>query len=436
MNRIIKQVKFPVSQMPKLTKVAAYARVSSGKDAMLHSLSAQVSYYSDLIQNHKGWQYMGVYADEALTGTKDNRDNFQRLLTDCRAGRIDMVITKSISRFARNTVTLLETVRELKTLGVDVFFEEQNIHSLSADGELMLTILASYAQEESLSASENQKWRIRKGFENGELLNLRRLFGYDINKSGIQINETEAAFVRDIFRRAIMGDSFGEIARDLNAQGIYNSMGGRWTAARIAELLGNEKYCGNALLQKRYRNNHLEKKQVANNGELPKYYAEDTHPRIITPDVFAKAQSILAANKSKSATSKQRTFSVFTGMIQCAHCGKNFKRITNNGRFSWNCSTFQTAGKIACPSKQIPEEELYKITAEALGVPVTDVNTFFSRITAIRAENDHTLVFTLTDGTQTVKRWQSRSRRNSWTPEMKEAARQRELERRAKANGC
>jgi len=128
MERIIKQIEFPVPEQPKALRVAAYARVSSGKDAMLHSLSAQVSYYSNLIQKHKGWLYCGVYSDEAFTGTKENREGFQNLLTDCRAGKIDMVITKSISRFARNTVTLLETVRELKLLGVDVFFEEQNIH--------------------------------------------------------------------------------------------------------------------------------------------------------------------------------------------------------------------------------------------------------------------------------------------------------------------
>ena len=132
--------------------VAAYARVSNGKDTMLHSLSAQVSYYSEYIQSHDDWEYVGVYADEALTGTKDSRENFQRLLMDCRAGKIDIVITKSISRFARNTVTLLETERELKNLGIGILFEEQNIDTLSADGELMLTILASYAQEESLSA--------------------------------------------------------------------------------------------------------------------------------------------------------------------------------------------------------------------------------------------------------------------------------------------
>ena len=169
MIRRIEQVRF-TEVAPKKKRVAAYARVSSGKDAMLHSLSAQVSYYSEYIQKH-GWEYAGVYADEAITGTKDNRESFQRLLAECRKGTIQMVITKSISRFARNTVTLLETVRELKALGVGVYFEEQNIHTMSADGELMLTVLASYAQEESLSASENQKWRIQKCFQNGDMVN-------------------------------------------------------------------------------------------------------------------------------------------------------------------------------------------------------------------------------------------------------------------------
>ena len=152
-------------RLAQLKRVAAYARVSSGKDAMLHSLSAQVSHYSQMIQEHRGWQYIGVYTDEAYSGTKGDRPEFTQMLSACRAGKLDMILTKSISRFARNTVTLLETVRELKTLGVDVFFEEQNLHSASADGELMLTILASYAQEESLSASENCKWRIRNEYQ-------------------------------------------------------------------------------------------------------------------------------------------------------------------------------------------------------------------------------------------------------------------------------
>jgi len=159
-----------IAALPKTSKkkrVAAYARVSNGKDAMIHSLSAQVSYYNTLIRNKDDWEFAGVYADEAKTGTKDSRAGFQDLIADCRAGKIDMVITKSISRFTRNTVTLLQTVRDLKSWNVDVYFEEQNIHTLSSDGELMITILASYAQEESLSVSENQKWRIRRKFEEG-----------------------------------------------------------------------------------------------------------------------------------------------------------------------------------------------------------------------------------------------------------------------------
>ena len=174
--------------MPSLMRVAAYARVSSGKDEMLHSLAAQVSYFSDYIQQHLGWLYVGVYADEGMTGTKIGRPEFMRLLDDCRGGKIDLVLTKSISRFARNTVDLLETVRELKNMGVDVFFEEQNIHTMSGDVELILNILASYAQAESLSASENCKWRIRKQFENGELATLRFLFGYQVVKGKVKIH--------------------------------------------------------------------------------------------------------------------------------------------------------------------------------------------------------------------------------------------------------
>ena len=196
MEKTIRKIESRLPTLPVQQRVAAYARVSSGKDAMLHSLSAQVSYYSDLIQRNPEWRYAGVYVDEALTGTKDNRKGFQRMLVDCRAGKIDRIITKSISRFARNTVTLLETVRQLKTLGVDVYFEEQNIHSMSGDGELMLSILASFAQEESLSVSENCKWRIRKQFELGEPATWRFMYGYRIRKGVITIHEEEAAVVR------------------------------------------------------------------------------------------------------------------------------------------------------------------------------------------------------------------------------------------------
>lgn len=214
-DRIVERVQFPNASKIKLLRTAAYARVSSGKDAMLHSLSAQVSYYNSFIQSNPEWLFCGVYADEALTGTKDNRENFQRLLSECRAGRIDLIITKSISRFARNTVTLLETVRELKELGVDVYFEEQNIHSISPDGEFMLTLLGSYAQEESYSASENQKWRIRKDFEQGRLGSITML-GYERSNDGtLIIVPEEAETVRMIFNDYLNGMGKNAIANKL-----------------------------------------------------------------------------------------------------------------------------------------------------------------------------------------------------------------------------
>ena len=430
MERVIERVDFQIPMQPKALRVCAYARVSSGKDAMLHSLSAQVSYYNSLIQTHAGWLYCGVYSDEAITGTKSQRDGFQRMLASCRAGEIDLIITKSISRFARNTVTLLETVRELKSLGVDVFFEEQNIHTMSADGELMLTILASYAQEESLSASENQKWRIRKAFENGELVNLRFLFGYNITASGIQVNEREAAIVREIFTRFNGGESLSSISRDLNGRGCERTFGGTWCADRIRNLLSNEKYTGNALLQKKYRNNHIDKKLVPNRGRLPMYYVAGSHEPIIDQAAFDKAQVRLNELARQVEKREKPTRSTFSGLIRCGLCGSTYKRVTCRGKHFWNCTTFQTKRKAECPAKKIPAETLEALACEVLGTEILDPDMVRSKITMIRAEKNNVAVFCMDDGSEIVKRWKDRSRAESWSPEMREQARQRALQTR------
>ena len=429
MPRTIKKV----VQSPRLDakkRVAAYARVSSGKDAMLHSLSAQVSYYSNLIQSNPDWLYAGVYSDEAKTGTKENRDGFLRLVADCRDGRINMVITKSISRFARNTVTLLETVREFKLLDVDVYFEEQNIHTMSADGELMLSILASYAQEESLSASENQKWRIRKGFEKGELINWRFLLGYNVTKAGITIDEDSAMIVREIFSRVIAGESFNSISRDLNDRGLTCALGGRWCAQRIRETVANEKYTGNAMLQKRYRNNHLEKKLCRNTGELPMFYAEETHPAIIDDETFASAQAVLQKMREATKNRPRPQKSEFTSKIYCPYCGKAYKRNTSNGSVGWNCSTFLSQGKAYCHGKKIPEATLKAVCAEVLGTGDYNSMVFDTLIERIEVPEDNHLRFIFKDGRTVERTWADRSRRESWTDEMRAAARQKALERR------
>lgn len=416
-----------IPAVPKLDRelyVAAYARVSSGKDAMLHSLAQQVEYYSGLIQSHPGWRYAGVFADEALTGTKDNRAEFQRLLAECRAGRVNMVLTKSITRFARNTVTTLETVRELKALGVDVYFEEQRIHTMSADGELMLTILASYAQEESRSASENQKWRIRKSYERGEIMCWRYMFGYNITKDSIEIDPEEAPIVREMYRRVIAGHSLSSICKWLNDNRYFGALGGRWNTPRLREALSNEKYLGNAMLQKTYVNNHLEKKVIVNTGELPKYYVTETHPAIIDQETFDAAQQALAAIAEKTAGRAKRTVCELTSLITCGNCGRHFKRVHNNGSVGWRCETFQTLGKSYCASKKIPEETLHQLFCGLLDMPVYDPSTVRSEVQDITVTGLNALTVQLKDGTSHDLTWKDRSRRESWTPEMKEKARE------------
>ena len=424
--------------LTKLKRVAAYARVSTDKDAMLHSLSAQVSAYSAMIQQHPGWQYAGVYSDEALTGTKDNRAAFQRLLSDCRAGLIDMVITKSISRFARNTVHTLETVRELKALGVDVFFEEEDIHSLSDKGELMLTIYASYAQEESRSASENTKWRIRKSFEKGELMNWRFMFGYTIRKGHIEVNPSEAAIVQEIMQRIIAYEPLASICRDLNSRNSTSTLGGRWGTARLRALASNEKLLGNALLQKKFVNNHLQKRLLNNTGELPQYFVEGSHPAIVDEATFHQVQEVLAQIADKVKGRAKPHQSVFTAKIICGKCGSTFKRVTSNHTIGWNCRTFQERGAAVCKSKKIPETVLQALSADVLGTDGFDEAAFSERIARIEVPADNVLRFIFTDEHTVERTWADRSRRESWTEDMKRAVsaqvKQRWGEKHAESN--
>ena len=421
-KKIIRKVK-PAAAMPRLERVAAYCRVSSGKDAMLHSLSAQVSHYSEFIQRRPGWAYAGVYADEALTGTKDDRPEFQRLLADCRAGRIDRVLTKSISRFARNTVTLLETVRELKELGVAVYFEEQNIDSLSGDGELMLTILASFAQEESKSVSDNCKWRIRKDFSEGKPMNLPLLYGYRREKGRIVIDEREAEIVRFIFRSCLNGMGKGRITEELREQGVPCRLGGEWQTETVGGILKNEKYTGDALLQKTYIENHLTKRKCFNRGELPQYYAESTHPAIIDHEMYEKVQVLIAERREKTNVQKDVTARYpFSGLIVCGCCGAHYHRRTNPTRITWQCVTYLRRGKKHCAAKQIPEETLRSLTREALGVPeITEEN--IRALAEIQIPCPNHILFVFKDGHETERVWQDRSRAESWTDEMKEKAR-------------
>ena len=423
-ERIVQKVQFPNKSTVKLLRTAAYARVSSSKDAMLHSLSAQVSYYNKLIQSNPEWLFCGVYADEALTGTKDNRENFQRLLSECRAGRIDLIITKSISRFARNTVTLLETVRELKELGVDVYFEEQNIHSISPDGEFMLTLLGSYAQEESYSASENQKWRIHKDFKQGRLGSITML-GYERSNDGtLIIVPEEAEIVRMIFNDFLGGMGKNAIANKLNELNILTKNGCQWTSEAIRRILNNEKYCGDLMLQKFYSENHITKRKMVNNGVLRMIQVEDAHPAIIDKETFLRVQELLKAKQDYFTPDKPTNVTYpFTGMIHCGCCGKYYRRKVQKYRTLWICWTYNARGKKFCPeSKQIPEDILYDKVCEVLQLDEFDNEVFQSEIENILVSKPNVLTFLFKDGHEQTVRWLDHSRTEAWTPEMRKKA--------------
>ena len=278
----IRKIEATVPVMRVRKKVAAYARVSMQSERMLHSLSAQISYYSSLIQQNPEWEYAGVYADDFISGTDTvKRDEFRRMLADCDAGKINIILTKSISRFARNTVDLLETVRHLKDIGVEVRFEKEHINSMSGDGELMLSILASFAQEESRSISDNVKWGVRKRMEDGIPNGRKRVYGYNWEGDELVIVPDEAAVVRRIFRDFLDGKSRLETERELAADGITTRDGCRWVDSNIKVVLTNITYTGNMLLQKEYVTDPISKKRRKNRGELPQYYVENTHQAII-----------------------------------------------------------------------------------------------------------------------------------------------------------
>ena len=309
---------------------------------------------------------------------------------------------------------------------MDVYFEEQNIHSISSDGELMLTILSSYAQEESLSASENKKWQIRKDFEQGKIGSITML-GYRRNADGVlEIEPDEAEIVRMIFDDYLSGMGQQAIAKKLNEMGIPTRQGNLWTSPRIREILVNEKYTGKLILQKYYRNNHIEKRKTINHGELAKYCLEDAHEPIIDTDTFQKAQERLKQQHSQYYHSGATKRYPLSGMITCAACGKNYQRKVFRQSGTWLCATFARRGKKYCPTaKQIPESILFSVICDVLNIPEFDETVLKSQIKQIIVPKPNELIFIFHSGEKVQKHWEHISRSESWTDEMKHAARER-----------
>lgn len=405
MERTIKRVNLAaIQKAPKQKRVAAYARVSNGKDAMLHSLSAQVSYYSKLIQKTPGWDYAGVYADEALSGTKDTRGEFQKMLADCRAGKIDLIITKSISRFARNTVTTLQTIRELRLIDVDVYFEEQNIHTLGEEGEFILTLLAAYAEEEARSASENQMWRIQRQFQQGKPTSID-MFGFKRMEGKLEIVPEEAALLRKAAEMYLAGATQEDLEVMFQEAGAVGRHGASISGTGIMGLLCNEKIVGDLLLQKTRCIDPISKVHKVNRGEWPQYFVSGSHKGILDRETYEKVLAERARRaealgmNDRDCTRKHRPFS---SHIVCGKCGKHFmQRIwdtkKHGPRAVWACKT-HLRGADRCNIEHIPEPLIEKLAAEAMGRRTFDPEQFKKKVKEIRVPENGLLIFVFMDG--------------------------------------
>lgn len=381
-------------EKPKL-KVAAYCRVSTDSDEQAASYEAQVEHYTDIIQKNPEWAFAGIYADDGISGTNTKkREEFNRMIEDCMDGKIDMIVTKSISRFARNTLDCLQYIRQLKDKNIPVYFEKESINTMDAKGEVLLTIMASLAQQESQSLSQNVKLGIQYRYQQGQIqVNHNRFMGYTKDADGyLVIEPVEAEVVKRIYREYLEGESFLQIGRGLERDGILTGAGKvRWRPESVKKILTNEKYIGDALLQKTYTVDFLTKKRVKNNGIVPQYYVENSHPAIIPRELYMQVQEeiIRRANILGGGEKKKRVYSsryAMSSLVICGHCGDIFRRIKWNNRGCkstvWRCVSRVEKGGPDCDARTVKEELLQEVVVKAVNEMLGGKDTFLPMLQA------------------------------------------------------
>lgn len=346
----------------KVLRVAAYCRVSTDSDAQLESLDAQKTHYENYINGREDWEFAGLYFDEGISGTKkEKRPALLRMIADCKAGKIDFVITKSISRFARNTTDCLEMVRKLLELNIPIYFEKENLNTSSMESELFLAILSSMAEGESTSISENNKWSIQRRFKNGTFKLSYPPYGYDWDGEQMVINPTQVDTVRWIFEQVLSGKGTHAISEELNANGIPTKKGGRWTPTTVRGMVSNEKYTGDVIFQKTYTDSQFNRH--VNYGQKDQYAMSDHHEAIISREVFEAANALIAQRGKEKGiikgSEKYQSRYCFSGKIVCGECGDTFKRrihsTTTHKYAAWCCNT-HIEDKSRCSMKYIRDD--------------------------------------------------------------------------------
>ena len=375
----------------KKIRVAAYCRVSTDQEDQLHSFEAQVDYYTKYINDHENYEMAGIYADEGISGTNTKkREQFKRMIADCGKGKIDLVITKSISRFARNTQDCLMYSRKLKNLGIGIIFEKENINTLDSTGELLFTILSSLAQDESRNISENCKWGIRTKFKNGEMhLNTFKFLGYDKDENGkLIINREQAKTVRRIYRDFLWGLNPAQIAKELEEEQVQGCLGQtKWYASTVIGILKQEKHMGDALLQKTYTADFLTKRQVRNNGEIAQVYVKDSHKGIIDKQTWNAVQEEFDRREKFMESHGTDRYSYgadcmpFCEKVFCGECKSLFTRHSwrSRGIVQWQCKNHRKDGKVACTNAYVDNADLEKGFVKAFNRLVTDRDKHMER---------------------------------------------------------
>lgn len=369
-------------------RVAAYARVSTDQEEQLTSYEAQVDYYTGYIQSRDDWDFVAVYTDEGITGCNTkHREGFKRMIADALAGKIDLIITKSVSRFARNTVDSLTAIRQLKEKGVECFFEKENIWTFDGKGELLLTIMSSLAQEEARSISENVTWGQRKRFADGKYsLAYSRFLGYDKGeKGGLVINEEQAKTVRLIYRLFLEGYTQHRIAKELTERKIPTPGGvARWSPSTVGSILTNEKYKGDALLQKSYTPDFLTKRQVVNRGEVKQYYVEDDHPAIIKPEVFDMVQQELMNRRSRQG--RYSGVDCLAAKLRCGQCGGSFGPKVWHSNSKYRRVVYQCNGKYkqGCTTPHFDEQQIQVLFVAAVNELLTEKKEIIANLRLVR----------------------------------------------------
>lgn len=379
-------------QKPKL-RVAAYCRVSTDSDEQATSYEAQIEHYTEYISKNPDWVLAGIFADEGITGTNTKkRTEFNRMIDECMDGNIDMIITKSISRFARNTLDCLKYIRQLKEKNIPVFFEKESINTMDSKGEVLLTIMASLAQQESQSLSQNIKLGLQYRYQQGHVqVNHNRFLGYTKDADGhLIIDPNQAEIVRRIYREYLEGFSMDKIAAGLERDGVLTGAGKvKWHTSTINKILRNEKYMGDALLQKTYTTDFLTKKRIKNNGTVPQYYVESDHEAIIPKDIFLLVQEELVRRRvvRTSKNGKRRSYSCkhcFAQMVFCGDCGEFYRRVHWNNRgcksIVWRCcSRLENTGH-ACRSRTVNEGLLEQVSIDAINQVLCEKDDFLKTL--------------------------------------------------------